>query len=65
MEQSTNGTFLRSQAEFKKVLVIYGDNVWGLHSTEEAFLLPTQQPQPGIPAPERFFSLYCLVRGQY
>ena len=31
--------------------------VGGLHSTEEAFLLPTQQPQVGIPAPPRFFSL--------
>ena len=28
----------------------------GLHMTEEAFLLPTQQPQVRIPAPPRFFS---------
>ena len=26
-----------------------------VHSTEEAFLLPTQQPQLRIPAPSRFF----------
>ena len=39
--------------------------LWGLHSTVEAFLLPTQQPRVKIPAPLIFFSLYCWVRGQY
>ena len=41
----------------------------GLHSTEEAFLLPTQQPQVQIRAMNIFlsetFSLYCLVCEQY
>ena len=31
----------------------------GRHSTEEAFLLPTQQPQVQILALPCFFSLYC------
>ena len=38
---------------------------WELRSTEEAFLLPTQQPRVRIPAPPRFFSLYCLVCEQF
>ena len=40
----------------------------GLYTTEEAFLIPTQQPQVWIPAPPRFIlfcSLYRLVCEQY
>ena len=33
-----------------------------LHSTEKAFLLPTQQPRVWIPAPPRFFSLLLSLR---
>ena len=35
--------------------------VGGLHSTEEAFLLPTQQPQDRIPAQPRFFFLRIFL----
>ena len=38
---------------------------WELRSTEEAFLLPTHKSQVGILAPPIFFSLHCLVCGQY
>ena len=31
--------------------------IWGLHSKEEAFLLPTQKPRVEKPAPPRFFLL--------
>ena len=34
-------------------------------TTEDAFLLPTQQPRVQILAPPIFFSLYCLVYGHY
>ena len=40
-------------------------NTWGLHSTEEAFLLPTQQPWIRIPNSAEIFSLYRSVCGQY
>ena len=37
----------------------------GLHSTEEAFLLPTQQQQVQSWDPLKFFSHYCLIYGQF
>ena len=39
--------------------------LWGLHCTEEAFSLPTQQHRVWISAPQWFFSLRCLVCEQH
>ena len=41
----------------KKTTESYKLNLGGLHSTKEAFLLPTQQPCVQLPAPPRFFLL--------
>ena len=38
-------------------------NTWGLHSIEEAFLFPTQQPWVRFPDSAEIFSVYCLVCG--